>query len=127
MAENILRSKFSGLAGIVRRLPKAAFRALSAAVAAFFDALTRPEAAPPGSASDLAAFGVRQQDLLEALQMILDDGAVRPRKLYKRFGNAGGTNLLSICEIKGFIAKPKGGPWVADLDRVRGHLAQHGR
>lgn len=122
----IIVIKIRRLAGVVRRVPEAMLRALDAAIAEFIATLARPEAAEPGSAADLAEFGVQQQDLREALRMLLDDRAVRPRKLMKRFGNARGTNLLSVCEIRGFISKPEGGPWKIDLDRVRRHLAEHG-
>lgn len=126
MAENIMSPKGTRLTRIARRVPEAVGRAIGAAVTAFLDTLTRPEAAEPGSVADLATFGVRKEALLEALQMILDDRAVRPRKLLKRFGSASGTNLLSFCEIKRFISKPEGGRWEIDFDRVRGHLAKHG-
>lgn len=118
MAENKLLSKFSWTAEIVRRLPRATARALAAAAAEFTATLTRPIPPRPGSAEDLEQFGITSGQFMEALRMLVEGSAVRPGKLRARFGNAPGTNLLSYCEIRGFISKPQGGPWQVDSERV---------
>lgn len=122
MSKNILRSELTRLARIARRVP----RALAAALAAFLSTMRRPEPPPAGSAAFLAQFRVEPGQFVQVLEMFLDDRAVRPRRLRQRYGNAGGTNLLSVCEVLNFINKP-GGRWVVDFARIQAHLARHGR
>lgn len=57
----------------------------------------------------LAEFGIEPAEFLEALELIVERGAVSHDALYSRFGSkAGATNLLSVLEIKGLIEKPEG-------------------
>lgn len=81
-----------------------------------------------GWANDYTRFAgvLSQAQFSEALQMFLEDRAVRPRKLRARFGDAMGTNLLSLSEIKDFISKP-GDRWVVDVERIKEYQARHER
>ena len=104
------------IARIARRTP----RALSAATAAFIDTLMPVT----GKSLNLAAFRLSEDILREALQIFLDDRAVRPRKLFRRFGKATGMNLLSFCEIRGFITKPESKSWVVNFEQIRAYQAE---
>ena len=118
----IIALKITGIAATARRIP----RAIGAAVAAFTATLTRPDPPAAGSAEELARFGVRPEQLLEALAMFTEDGTVRPRRLRARFGAALGTNIMSVCEIGDLVSKPEGSScWVIDSERVRVYEAQH--
>lgn len=119
-----MKSNLKMFAEVAGRVPRAIVRALGAAVAEFTATLNRPEPPEPGSAEDLAQFGVKLDELREALQMFLDDRAVRPRKLRARFSNVIGTNILGYCEIRAFISKPERGAWQVDFERVRAYQSQ---
>lgn len=117
-----LRPKPIRLVDVVHHVPMA----LAAAAGAFLDTLMRPEPPASGSADDLAQFGLTPELFLEALQMFMDTRAVRPGKLRHRFGNAMGTNLLSMAEIRGFISKPERGPWQVDFERIQDYRSRQG-
>lgn len=57
---------------------------------------------------DTAEYGVNPVDFREALELIIERGAVSHDALYSRFGDkTRATILLSVLEIKGLIAKPE--------------------
>ncbi|MFA5975624.1 MAG: DNA translocase FtsK 4TM domain-containing protein [Elusimicrobiota bacterium] len=80
---------------------------------------------PDGSPADP---GAREEldDLQQALMLVLERRRVSQDLLKAHFGSsARATDLLSLLEIKGFIAKPEGtNRWTIYFDRIDAYLGQ---
>jgi DNA segregation ATPase FtsK/SpoIIIE, S-DNA-T family len=68
----------------------------------------------------------QEDDLRQALMLVLERRRVSQDLLKAHFGSsARATNLLSLLEVKGFIAKPDGtNRWTIYFDRIDAYLGQ---